>query len=166
MLRKIWIAGALAAAMVVLGACGNVQEALLEQAVEGVVEQAAGEDIEFNVDDDGLTVSGDDGEIQIGTGALPDGFEFDFADGYEVVSGWRQEQDDSTYFYVQVTYPAEDYQRVVDHIGGMSWPADVSTSETTGSWSSTSWMSSEADKAVTVSLVDDLTVVVVNEGLS
>ncbi len=152
--------------MVVLGACGNVSEALLEQAVEQAAEQAAGGDIEFNVDDDGITVSGEDGEIQIGTGQLPDGFEFDFVDGYEVVSGWRQEQDDSTYFYVQVTYPAGDYERVVDHIGDMTWPADVTTSETTGTWRSATWASSQADKAVTVSLVDDLTVVVVNEGLS
>ena len=158
--------GVVVAAVLVLGACGNVQDALLEQAVEGVVGQAAGEDIEFNIDDDGLTVTGEDGEIQIGTGELPEGFDFDFPEGYEVVSGWRQDQDDSTYYYVQVTYPADDYERVVDRISEMTWPGDVTTSETTGSWRSASWASSQADKAVTVSLVDDLTVVVVNEGLS
>lgn len=161
-MRKKQLVGLAIVAVLALSACGQVSEALLEEAVE----QAAGEDIEFNAEGDGFTISGDDGEISMGTGDLPEGFDFDLPDGYEVVSGWRQTQEDTTYYYVQVTYPGSDYEDVVQAFEDRSWPSDVQTSQTTGSYSSSSWVSYEADQAVTVSQADDTTIVAVSLGLS
>lgn len=159
--RKQLVVSTLVGVMVLSG-CGQVQEALLEEAIE----QAAGEDIEFNAEGDGFTISNDEGEIQLGTGELPDGFDFELPEGYEVVSGWRQDQTDSTYYYVQVSYPGSEYDEVVNALEDRQWPSDVQTSQTTGSYKSSSWVSYLADQAVTVTQADEITIVSVNIGLS
>lgn len=162
MSKRTHLWAVIAVAALTLTACGNVQEALLEEAVE----QAGGNDFDVDFQDDRFTIDSDEGEIQLGTGELPDGFDFDLPDGYEVVTGFRQAKEDKSYYYVQVRYPASDYERVVRDLDDRAWPADVSVSETSGSFVSKSWATQQGDKAVSISLVEDITVLVVNQGLS
>ena len=151
------------AAILIFAACGNVQEALLEEAIE----QAGGNEFELNLEDDGYTVQTEEGEISGGGGAdLPDGFDFNLPDGYEVVSSFKQGQGNTSIYYVQVSYPAAEYDRIVDDINRRNWPADLTTTETGGTYRSHSWASPGADQAVTLNLVDDLVLMSVNVGLN
>ncbi len=58
--------------------CGSVSETLTEKAVEGAAEAAGEGDVQFDVDDEGVTIESEDGSITTKSdGSLPEGFPSD-----------------------------------------------------------------------------------------
>jgi hypothetical protein len=94
---------ALAAALLMLAACGGAAEETTEGAVEDAIESELGGDATVDVEDDSLTIDTEDGSISAGTGELPEGFPdaVPLVDG-EVVFGQRADSPEASGFTVQL----------------------------------------------------------------
>jgi hypothetical protein len=75
----ITIAVVMAFALVLsVSSCGNIAEKVAEKAIEKTIESAIGTDVNIDTSDDGVKISTDSGEVQVGGDAkIPEGWPAD-----------------------------------------------------------------------------------------
>jgi hypothetical protein len=154
-------------------ACGSVGEAISERAVEEIAEQAAGQGVDIDVDDEGgrMLISSSEGTLDIGGGELPDGFPDDLPlpPGHEVLGSMTQADDQRSSMTVTTSTTA-DFTQVVDDLrsgledGG--WTIEDTSELTSGDFASTTFRVTRGawDGSVSVNTADpDVTVAYVLE---
>lgn len=122
------------AATLGLTGCGDVAERAAEEAIE----QGSGGDVDLNLEDDSLSIEGEDGSLSIGGGEMPEDFPADVTlpDGGTVVAGSSFEQGGNKGWLVESTYP-DDPKDLADTVegdltgGGFDQVGTYSTNETT-----------------------------------
>ncbi len=87
-------------ALLTMTACSSVAENLSERAAEEILEQAAGGEVDLDLDEDGgtVSVSTDDGSFTVGGGDLPDNFPASapLPDGYTVLTAMSGSDDEGS----------------------------------------------------------------------
>lgn len=127
-------------------ACGGVGDAIAERAAEEVAEQAAGGDVEFDVDEDGgrMRIESSEGTLDIGGTELPDGFPdgLPLPDGHEVLGSMTQGSDAGGSMFVTVGAPGAYEDVVADVESGLAdggWSVTNTSNMSSGDFASTSF---------------------------
>lgn len=107
--RRLSLATAAAAAILLTG-CGSIGESIAERAMEeGLEAGGAGEDVQIDFDDgDGrISIESSEGSMQIGSTDIPEGFPADIPlpDEATVVSSMSFSNDDGATFNITMTAP-------------------------------------------------------------
>lgn len=133
-------------------ACDAVADSVAENVAEGIAEQAAGGDVDIDVDEDGgnVRIESSEGTLDIGGGELPEGFPADLPlpDGHEVQSSMSQGNADAATLFVTVTAPGTFDDVVAALESGLAdggWTVDDTTNMSADEFSSTTLTVSRDD---------------------
>lgn len=97
--------------VLLLGACGSIAEKASEQVIENAIESESGGDVDVEVEDDGISVTGTGGEsISVGEGAeIPDSITLPVPDGGSVVFAMETGSGGSA----TIQYPGSRFEELV-----------------------------------------------------
>lgn len=141
-----FVAGALA-----LTACQSAGEVLTEQ----IAEQVEGVDnVEIDTDTGEVKIETEDGDVTIGGGEVPDGFELPLPDGYVVSNVFQSGESSSVGVYVE----GADFDEIVDFyadwVGSQPGEWSESSSDISGSDGETirshSWTSDDSGSFINI----------------
>lgn len=103
--RRLTTAAAAALTLAATG-CSSVGDAIAERAAEEVLEQAGGDDLEIDLDDDGegISIQSSEGSLDIGGGTLPNSFPDDMPlpEPHEVIGAFEQTDGDTAFMSVNI----------------------------------------------------------------
>lgn len=142
----------LALLVVLATACGAIGENLAEEMIEQSAE-AGGGDVNIDIDDEGqvsMSGSGPEGEqfdMTMGGGEIPDDFPIPVMDGGTVIAVNSMSSGDESSTGVSIEYPADAFDQLVDfyqdYVDGLG-NEDIQRSESsTAEFKSVSWFSND-----------------------
>lgn len=141
-------------------ACSSIGEGIAERAAEEIAEQAAGEGVEIDLDEDGGTfrIESSEGTLDFGGGEIPDGFPdgLPLPDGHEVLTTMSQGSDDGETMMVNLGAPGGfDAVRAAVESGLDGWTIDNTSDMSSGDFASTTWTVSRDDWSGSVTVSSD-----------
>lgn len=162
-MMKRWTLGLLVAALALtVGGCSAVEDKIGEEIGEEIAGAAIGGDVE--VDDDSVTISGEDGDVTISddSGKVPDEFPSDFPlyDDADLESSSSIKGEDGTSFYLSLTSSDEpeaiyDWFKSEFEAEGWEIVSDMNTNTDDGMTAIISVKKGDVDGSVTMATTDD-----------